>query len=134
MSSQNYIHGKITHVSAKVLDGGTIPFIMRTADAEVVWFPAMEDFPDLIGRLRFVADQLATIYSKQGGRVVDPPAPNLAKLEQEWAEHEEDPRCPSGFALSGHVGGQCPDCPSESDAAEHAQETAEARRELFENR
>ena len=121
MSSSHNIHGKITKAEAQVLSGSTPSFYIDASDTadryettHVCWFPKMEDLPDLVGRLRFMADQLAAIYSKHTApinQVSLPNKPNMDVLEQKWAEHEDVERCgQAAFFPEGHGQGQCPDC------------------------
>ncbi len=126
MPSSHNFHGKVVKMTADLLGGGTAPTLMFAIDtldsreypdeyqvAHVVWFPKMEEVPNVVGRLRFVADQLGAIYYKHTSpakRIAVLPKPNLAVLEQEWAEHEV-----VSCQGEGHDVGQCPDCPSPED-------------------
>ncbi len=142
MPSTHTIHGQIVKMEANVLSGDTLVFSIDAADdqdspdtykvAHVVWFPKMEHVPEVISRLRFMADQLAAIYYQHTASInrVRLPKPNLVVLEQEWDEHEA-----AGMSCSvPHVGGQCPDCPSPDDENDHKQKVADATRALQANR
>ena len=167
MSSTHHIHGKITEVEASLLSGTHSPtfHIDTPADegneyntAHVVWFPVMNDLPELAEKFHALANQFEDIHAEYMAiPLPQPTAITRDRLAEEWAEEEaERQACPEN-----HGQGQGPCCPSpeeepeeeteenadaiqaqqensdldvDLDRAEHYQEAADARREDIEGR
>ena len=126
MPSTHHIHGKIINANVSVVNDERPTFCLDAAVdlrspneynvARVVWFPAMEDLPDLIDRLRHVSDQLAAIYYNRTAPVARGLAVPFDPLLPPVPDEEEgSSRCP---AYPSHGAGQCPDCPSPEDESD----------------
>lgn len=131
MSSSQNIHGQIVRVEGGELIGvDALMFEVDTEDTHTTFFIPPDGVPAFVHRLRTATDQLAAIYYKRTAPGVMFPAPNLAVLEQEGAEHQEK----EGRCSVPHGQGECPDCPSHYDHSDEHQAAADARREMDENR